>query len=132
MFKKFLVMAMTVIALGTFMTMPAFADEGRQVNASLKPNSALDGSDNNRYYHLTPGSCSINVTQFSGWKSNVDILLKRARTGPDKTIDSVRVSHTGWYQFNGVDQNSYDYYLYLMSHGPSSVKLKAYMHDHHK
>jgi len=136
--KKFASIAVLTLALVSTSTVIAKADEGQPFSATLTLDNngyaMLDGSTFNRYYHLTPGNASLEVTTFTP-SDSVSISLYRERTGPDARIATASVNGTGWYNLANVDQDSWSYYLYLTkinaANPGATVYISGKVHDHH-
>jgi len=94
----------------------------------------LDGSVNEKFYHLTPGQVSVQGLSYSvssgGSLSSFTVTLKRSVAGPDKNYGTkTAATNMVW----TVDVDSSDYYFYLYgksSYGGINIYGSGYVHDH--
>lgn len=82
-------------------------------NSGSSGTSYLDGSANGKYYTLTPGRASLDVTEMRGHGAvDISIRLKRFWSS-DMVVDTRRVEWAGHYTFSGVPETSSSYYLFF-------------------
>ncbi|MDG6878202.1 hypothetical protein ACQR3C_10570 [Clostridium perfringens] len=98
--------------------------------------SYLDGSQNGKYYSLTPGRASLDVTSMYGKSAvNVSIRLKRFWSS-DMVVDTKEVEWPGHYTFGGVPETSSKYYLFFqcnpsISNTKTQYKITGTVNDWH-
>lgn len=110
------------------------ADSGTGISASFNTyggKGSLDGSSQAKYYHLTPGNVSAQITSYSGTGNLYMKLCEKAPNGSYHSYGTNTVNSTGTYRWN-VGLNSYHYYLYLTgSNTYTDYSIDGLMHDHY-
>lgn len=133
-FSKFLVLSSLFVMLAS---VSANADTAARMTFDFDAGTKgawLDGSTQDKFYHLTPGA--VSVQGFSYDVSDPDLLntftvtLKRSVSGPDKNYGTrSAASSMSW----SVDADSSDYYFYLFgksSYGGINITGSGNVHNH--
>lgn len=117
------------LVLGT--SVSAFADTGQKFSATIKTGTAgygvVNGSDNGKYYHLTPGRAGLDVKSVSG--GTFEVYLYRNGREIDRCVN---ITKPGWRRFYDIPKDASNYYLKIAVTGKSktSYSISGYIHDH--
>ncbi|MBI5978598.1 hypothetical protein SNJ89_14840 [Clostridium perfringens] len=109
----------------------AYADTGQNFYAKITTGTAgfgvINGSYNDKYYHLTPGRAGLEVKRVTGGEFEV-YLYKDGRE-----IDRcVGITSPTWLRFYDIPEDSSDYYLKIAVTGSSKATyiISGTLHDH--
>ncbi|GFP76649.1 hypothetical protein [Clostridium fungisolvens] len=91
----------------------------------------LDGSAQAKYYHLTPGNVTANLTSYSG-TGNMYLYLYEQTSGSGLNYYGVNtVNSTGAYRYK-VGLDSYHYFLYATgSNNYTTYSFSGTMYDYY-
>ncbi|EGT2191338.1 hypothetical protein ACHM2J_13120 [Clostridium perfringens] len=126
----------TVFSSITALAAGASAPFSADFNSGEKAVSYLDGSQNGKYYSLTPGRASLDVSRMIGHGAvYTSIRLKRTWSS-DMVIDTKYIEWAGHYTFSGVPETSSKYYLFFqcnpsISQADTQYQIEGTVNDWH-
>lgn len=131
-FKNVISVFLLSLFIVSSFSVSAYADTGQKFYAKIKTGTAgygvVDGSYNDRYYHLTPGRVGLEVKSVTPG-GEFEVYLYKDGWEIDRCVE---ITSTTWRRFYDIPEDSSDYYLKVAVKGASkrTYIISGLIHDH--